>query len=312
MISVTFVKGDRLALGIKTDKGILDVEAAANNYPFINNVPKTVTELINHGEHAQKVLSRLIEISFMDDSLFHMEDSLIFGPCVPEPNKIICIGLNYKKHAVECNLPIPPAPILISKFNNTLTAHEKDITLPSVSSQVDYEAELVIVIGKKAKKIKKENALSVVYGYCAANDVSARDLQSKSSQWLLGKSCDGFCPIGPNLVSKEEIKNPNDLRIMSFVNGEIRQDSNTSDMIFNCEEIISYVSEHLTLQPGDIILTGTPEGVIMGLPEVERVWLQDGDEVTVKIERLGILTNYFRSEEGQEQSSLNYMESNIN
>lgn len=298
MISVTFFKEDRLALGIKTAKGILDVEAASNNYPFINNVPKTVTELISHGEHAQKVLSRLIEISFMNDSLFLMEDSLIYGPCVPEPNKIICIGLNYIKHAAECNLPIPEAPILISKFNNTLTAHGKDITLPSVSSQVDYEAELVIVIGKKAKKIKKENALSVVYGYCAANDVSARDLQSKSSQWLLGKSCDGFCPIGPNLVSKEEIENPNDLRIMSIVNGVIRQDSNTSDMIFNCEEIISYVSEHLTLQPGDIILTGTPEGVIMGLPEVDRVWLQDGDEVTVKIERLGILTNFFRSEEG--------------
>ncbi len=298
MISVTFFKEDRLALGIKTAKGILDVEAASNNYPFINNVPKTVTELISHGEHAQKVLSRLIEISFMNDSLFLMEDSLIYGPCVPEPNKIICIGLNYIKHAAECNLPIPKAPILISKFNNTLTAHGKDITLPSVSSQVDYEAELVIVIGKKAKKIKKENALSVVYGYCAANDVSARDLQSKSSQWLLGKSCDGFCPIGPNLVSKEEIENPNDLRIMSIVNGVIRQDSNTSDMIFNCEEIISYVSEHLTLHPGDIILTGTPEGVIMGLPEVDRVWLQDGDEVTVKIERLGILTNFFRSEEG--------------
>lgn len=298
MISVTFFKEDRLALGIKTAKGILDVEAASNTYPFINNVPKTVTELISHGEHAQKVLSRLIEISFMNDSLFLMEDSLIYGPCVPEPNKIICIGLNYIKHAAECNLPIPEAPILISKFNNTLTAHGKDITLPSVSSQVDYEAELVIVIGKKAKKIKKENALSVVYGYCAANDVSARDLQSKSSQWLLGKSCDGFCPIGPNLVSKEEIENPNDLRIMSIVNGVIRQDSNTSDMIFNCEEIISYVSEHLTLQPGDIILTGTPEGVIMGLPEVDRVWLQDGDEVTVKIERLGILTNFFRSEEG--------------
>lgn len=298
MISVTFFKEDRLALGIKTAKGILDVEAASNTYPFINNVPKTVTELISHGEHAQKVLSRLIEISFMNDSLFLMEDSLIYGPCVPEPNKIICIGLNYIKHAAECNLPIPEAPILISKFNNTLTAHGKDITLPSVSSQVDYEAELVIVIGKNAKKIKKENALSVVYGYCAANDVSARDLQSKSSQWLLGKSCDGFCPIGPNLVSKEEIENPNDLRIMSIVNGVIRQDSNTSDMIFNCEEIISYVSEHLTLQPGDIILTGTPEGVIMGLPEVDRVWLQDGDEVTVKIERLGILTNFFRSEEG--------------
>ncbi|MDQ0199161.1 2-keto-4-pentenoate hydratase/2-oxohepta-3-ene-1,7-dioic acid hydratase in catechol pathway [Neobacillus ginsengisoli] len=209
--------------------------------------------------------------------------------------------MNYKKHAVECNMPFPPAPILFSKFNNSITAHGKEITLPSVSSQVDYEAELAIVIGKEAKNVKKEEALSVVYGYCVANDVSARDLQSKSAQWLLGKTCDGFCPIGPYLVSKDEIENPNNLNIVSYVNGEIRQDSNTADMIFNCEELISYISEHFTLQPGDIILTGTPEGVILGLPEERRVWLKECDEVSVKIDKLGNLINTFKSEEKHNQ-----------
>jgi len=132
-----------------------------------------------------------------------------------------------------------------------------------------------------------------VYGYCTANDVSARDLQFKSSQWLLGKTCDKFSPIGPYLVSAEEINNPQNLRVQTWVNGEKRQDSNTEDMIFHCDEIVSYISEHMTLYPGDIILTGTPEGVITGYPEGNRVWLKKGDVVTVEIEKLGSLTNRF-------------------
>jgi 2-keto-4-pentenoate hydratase/2-oxohepta-3-ene-1,7-dioic acid hydratase in catechol pathway len=295
MISVTFYKGNRLVLGIKTEKGILDVEAASMKFPSIN-VPRSVYDLITEGESLQQEISRLVDASLREDSLFIEEASLDFGPSVPEPQKIICIGLNYKKHAAECNMPIPAAPILFSKFNNTINAHEKEIMLPNHSSQVDYEAELAIIIGKKARNVKKEDALSVVYGYCIANDVSARDLQSQSSQWLLGKTSDGFCPIGPYLVSKEEIEDPNDLNIISYVNGEIRQNSNTSDMIFSCEELISYISEHFTLQPGDIILTGTPEGVILGFPEEKRVWLKDGDSVKVKINKLGKLSNTFKTE----------------
>jgi 2-keto-4-pentenoate hydratase/2-oxohepta-3-ene-1,7-dioic acid hydratase in catechol pathway len=193
-------------------------------------------------------------------------------------------------------MPFPPAPILFSKLNNTINAHEKEINLPNHSSQVDYEAELAIIIGKIARNVKKDDALSVVYGYCIANDVSARDLQSQSSQWLLGKTSDGFSPIGPYLVSKEDVENPNDLNIVSYLNEEIRQNSNTSDMIFSCEELISFISEHFTLQPGDIILTGTPEGVILGLPEERRAWLKDGDVVEVKIDKLGKLSNTFKTE----------------
>lgn len=294
MISTTFYKDDRLVLGIKTNKGILDVEAASLKFPFIQDLPKTVSELISHDTKAKQALSRLMDLSALDDSLYLPDDQLDYGPCVPEPQKIIGIGLNYRKHAIECNLPFPQEPILFGRFSNTIQAHGKEIILPSTSTQMDYEAELAIVIGKKGKNIKKEKALSFVYGYCIANDVTARDLQFKSSQWLLGKNCDQCCPIGPYLISSDEIENPNNLNITTYVNGEIRQNSNTSDMIFNCEEIISYISEHFTLEPGDIILTGTPEGVILGYPEEKRIWLKDGDVVTIEIEKLGRLSNTFR------------------
>ena len=292
MISVTFYKDKRLVLGIKTEKGILDVEAASTKFPYINNIPLSVYDLINI-EDMHEEISKLVAASLREETLFLEETSLDYGPSVPEPKKIICIGLNYKKHATECNLPFPSNPIIFSKFNNTINAHDKEIMLPHTSSQVDYEAELAIIIGKKARNVKKEDALSVIYGYCIANDISARDLQSLSSQWLLGKTSDGFCQIGPYLVSKDEIEDPDDLNITSYVNGEIRQKSNTSDMIFSCRELITYISEYFTLQPGDVILTGTPEGVILGYPEEKRVWLKDGDVVKVTIDKLGTLSNIF-------------------
>jgi 2-keto-4-pentenoate hydratase/2-oxohepta-3-ene-1,7-dioic acid hydratase in catechol pathway len=135
-----------------------------------------------------------------------------------------------------------------------------------------------------------------VAGYCNANDLSARDLQMRTSQWLLGKSCDGFSPLGPYLVTSDEVGNPNNLEITSFVNGDVRQHSNTSDMIFACDEIVHYISRYMTLEPGDVILTGTPEGVILGYPKERQVWLKDGDVVTIEIEKLGRLTNRMRRE----------------
>lgn len=310
MITVTFYKEDRLVLGARTDRGILDIEAASAKFPFIDGVPKTVNELITQEETAQQALERLMELSLVEDPLYLLEDSLDYGPCVPEPQKIICIGLNYKQHALEINSPFPSEPILVSKFNNTINAHGKDVLIPQTSTKVDYEVELAIVIGKKARNVSAEDALSVVYGFCPANDVSARDLQFISSQWMLGKTSDGFCPIGPNLVSKEEVENPNNLDVKLFVNGEIRQSSNTSDMIFSCEELISYISKHFTLEPGDLILTGTPAGVILGYPEDKQVWLKDGDVVTVEIEGLGRLTNTFRAEKNTDPECGNVLEAN--
>ncbi|MHB1627369.1 MAG: fumarylacetoacetate hydrolase family protein [Bacilli bacterium] len=222
-------------------------------------------------------------------------DKMQFLPCVLRPTKIICIGLNYRRHALETNAPIPEFPVVFSKFANTLAAHGDDITLPTESRMVDYEAELAIVMGRRAVGVGRHEALNYVVGYCPANDVSARDLQTRTSQWLLGKTCDRFAPLGPALTTADEVGNPNKLNIRSYVNGVKRQDSSTADMIFPCDVLIEYLSSYIALEPGDVILTGTPEGVILGQPEHERKWLQDGDEVTVEIEKLGRLTNQFRN-----------------
>lgn len=295
MITVTFRKENGLSLGVKTDKGILDVQAAAQKHPEWGSVPATVSALISGGEESKRALARLADAVYHEDELFHQEDSLSYRPCVTEPQKIICVGLNYKKHADECNMAYPSSPILFSKFSNALAGHRETVPLPSESEQVDYEAELAIVIGKEARLVTEEEALAHVYGYCNANDLSARDLQFKTSQWLLGKTCDKFSPIGPYLVSADEVGDPDNLQIRTFVNGELRQNSNTSDMIFSCAQIISYISRHITLYPGDLILTGTPEGVITGYPAEKQVWLKDGDEVTIEIEKLGRLTNTIRA-----------------
>ena len=156
--------------------------------------------------------------------------------------------------------------------------------------------ELGIVIGKKTKNVSKEDALSHVFGYCTVNDLSARDLQMRTHQWLLGKTCDDFSPAGPYLVTADEVGDPNNLSLKTYVNDELRQDSNTSDMIFSCAEIVSYISQHMTLVPGDLILTGTPEGVVFGLPADQRVYIQPGDVISVEIEKLGKLTNKFVEE----------------
>lgn len=293
MITVTFYKSEQLCIGVKTEKGILDVAAALAVYPD-QQAPASVSTLLAGGETGKEQLAKLVDLAYRQDSLFLAEETLHFAPCVPETKKILCVGLNYKKHADECGMAYPPSPLLFSKFDNALAAHQEDIPLPAKSEQVDYEAELAIVIGKEAKQVTEQEALSYVYGYCNANDLSARDLQFKTSQWLLGKTCDKFSPLGPYLVSRDEVRNPNQLAIRSIVNGEVRQNSNTSDMIFNCEEIISYISQHMTLYPGDVILTGTPEGVITGYPVDERVWLKAGDVVTIEVEKLGRLTNILK------------------
>ncbi len=207
----------------------------------------------------------------------------------PHPGKIICIGLNYRKHAVETNSPIPEVPVVFSKFSNTITANGELVPLPGVAHQYDYEVELGLVIGKRASHVSEEEALGHVLGYFTANDVSVRDLQTRTSQWLLGKTLDKFLPIGPWLVTADEVGNPQDLRLRTWVNGEIRQDSHTGDMIFTVAQIVSYLSKYFALEPGDIIVTGTPEGVAMGRPD--KPWLKPNDEVVVEVDRLGRLTN---------------------
>ncbi|MFS0593420.1 fumarylacetoacetate hydrolase family protein [Cytobacillus horneckiae] len=293
---LTFEEDGQLKAGVKTDHGVLHVEKTAAL--FNAEVPKEIKEMIKDNVRLIPLLESLIKKAVEEnkEELFLEENDLIYGPAVPSPGKIICVGLNYKKHAEESNMPLPDYPILFNKYNNTIAATNEVITLPFNSKENDYEAELAIVIGKQAKNVTKDEALDYVFGYCNSNDLSSRDLQFRTHQWLLGKSCDGFCPIGPYIVTSNEVGNPNQLTIKATVNEEVRQNSNTSDMIFKCDEIVSYISEYMTLNPGDIILTGTPEGVAFGYPENQRVYLKDGDQVTIEIEKLGKLTNIFKED----------------
>ncbi|WP_088102824.1 fumarylacetoacetate hydrolase family protein [Halalkalibacter urbisdiaboli] len=289
---VTFLKKGNQTLGVRTEKGIIDIQAALTVSPN-PDIPTNVMDAIKGGEVAVSAIEAYITTLANDASYLLNEEAIQWGPSVTEPNKIICVGLNYRKHADETNAPYPEVPILFNKFNNTLTGHNCDIAVPNVTEKLDYEVELGVVIGKKAKNVSKEEALNYVFGYTTCNDLSARDLQMKTPQWLLGKTCDDFSPVGPYLVTADEVGNPNDLNLKTYVNGDVRQNSNTSDMIFYVDEIISYISKHMTLTPGDIILTGTPEGVVLGYPEAEQIYIQPGDEVTVEIEKLGALTNRF-------------------
>lgn len=217
------------------------------------------------------------------------EDEMQLGPCVPHPGKIICIGRNYREHAAEVGNPVPDTPLLFSKFSSAVAASGEPIPLIPDAEQYDYEAELAVVIGRTASRVSEGDALNYVFGYCNSNDLSARDLQFRTSQWLLGKSLDHFLPLGPHLVTAEEVGDPQSLRVRCWVNGEVRQDAPTAEMVFGVAELVAYISTYITLQPGDVIATGTPEGVILGMKE--KRWLRPGDEVAVEITGLGRLTN---------------------
>ncbi|WP_164671153.1 fumarylacetoacetate hydrolase family protein [Virgibacillus doumboii] len=289
---LTFLQDGKEILGVKTDEGIINVTMAASAQ-LSNEIPIDVMEVIAGGEKAISAISNLINQLGSKSDYLVKEDNIEWAPVVTKPSKIICVGLNYRKHADETNSPYPEYPILFNKFNNTLTGNLQEIPIPKVTEKLDYEVELGIVIGKEVKEVTEDEALDFVFGYVTTNDLSARDLQFKTSQWLLGKSCDGFSPVGPYLVTHDEVGDPQKLNLKTVVNGKVRQDSSTADMIFSCKEIISFISQHMTLVPGDIILTGIPEGVIMGDLENQQVYLQPGDEVTVEVEKLGTLKNTF-------------------
>jgi 2-keto-4-pentenoate hydratase/2-oxohepta-3-ene-1,7-dioic acid hydratase in catechol pathway len=208
---------------------------------------------------------------------------------ISRPGKIVCVGLNYLDHAEEGGQELPKAPLLFAKWPNTLIGDGDAIVLPPETQEVDYEAELGVVIGTTARRVSETDALDHVAGYICLNDVSARDLQFGDGQWTRGKSPDTFCPVGPRLVPREEIDDPQKLGIRCIVNGETLQDSSTAQMIFSVAEIIAYVSRVITLESGDLIATGTPAGV--GVFRDPKVLLKEGDEVSVEIDGLGTLTN---------------------
>lgn len=278
-------KDDCIALGIETEKGIVDVSAEAERRGI--DAPGTMLGAICAGEEGLAVLKKLTV-----DAKCYMEGQP--APVVTGCDKILCIGLNYRQHAKECNLPLPSAPVLFNKFSNALAADGDCVYLDPTYMEYDYEAELVAVIGKPARNVSEEEALDYVFGYTCGNDLSTRDLQfARSNQWLLSKTFDGFAPIGPCIVTADSI-NPNDLKISSKVNGELRQNSTTGDMIFSVAQIIADLSKHFTLMPGDLIFTGTPQGVMHGYPADKKNWLKPGDQVDITIEGIGTLHNTFR------------------
>ncbi|MCP4312333.1 MAG: fumarylacetoacetate hydrolase family protein [Bacteroidetes bacterium] len=227
-----------------------------------------------------------LEKEFDQNLSARIDPGIRLGVPVKKPGKIICIGLNYLKHARESGMAIPTEPVVFFKATSSLTGPNDRIIIPKNSKKTDWEVELAVVIGKRANYISKEEALDYVAGYALHNDVSEREFQlEKGGQWVKGKSCDTFSPIGPYLVTKDEITDPNNLRLWLNVNGKKVQDGSTSDFIFNVQEIISYLSQFMSLMPGDIISTGTPEGVGLGFDPP--VFLRDGDEIELGIEGLG-------------------------
>ena len=216
------------------------------------------------------------------------QDAYWFAP-VPRPGKLICIGLNYRDHAAESNMAIPKQPIVFSKFSTAVIAPGEPVVLPATSTQVDYEAELAVVIGRRAKDVTREHALDYVLGYTCFNDVSARDFQFADGQWQRGKSCDTFAPMGPTIVTADEVPDPHKLSIKLVLNGQAMQDSNTDQFIFGIPELIEFLSQTITLEPGDVIATGTPPGV--GYARKPPVFLKPGDNMEVVIESVGTLNS---------------------
>jgi 2-keto-4-pentenoate hydratase/2-oxohepta-3-ene-1,7-dioic acid hydratase in catechol pathway len=250
-------------------------------------LPPTVRALLEGGPALLRQAAEAVEKAATS---YGPQDVRLLPP-IPDPPKILCIGLNYRDHAAETGAPLPREPVVFSKFTTALIGPEAPIQLPPVSQEVDYEAELVIVVGKGGRNLPAATAREHIAGYMVGHDVSARDWQLKKDgkQWLLGKTFDTFAPTGPVLVTADEVPDPHALNIRLWLNGEIMQDSNTRQMVFGAEELLAYISQVVTLQTGDLIFTGTPPGV--GIARKPPVYLKGGDRVEVEIEGLGILRN---------------------
>ncbi len=278
-VTVTSEEGPR-ACGVDNGQYV-DVNSADPE------MPATVRELLELGTEWQ----RRAWAALPDGVVRHDPANVTLLAPVPDARKIVCIGLNYRDHAAESGVPVPTEPILFSKYPTALIGHGAPIVLPGVSQEVDYEAEPVVVIGRKGRHISRQRALEYVGGYAVGHDVSARDwqLNKPGKQWMAGKTFDTFAPVGPELVTPDEVPDPQNLGIRLRLNGQTMQDSNTSQLVFGVDELIAYLSQIFTLEPGDLIFTGTPPGV--GMARKPPVWLKAGDTVEVEIDRLGTLKN---------------------
>jgi acylpyruvate hydrolase len=307
---VTYHREGQSRIGAQIDRQIIDLNRAyramlrhwGNDDELAvadARVPADMIGLLQGGETSLKAAQEALafvgsQLGVGDrpdnlDGIVYAIDQISLLPPVLRPGKVICLGLNYRDHAAESGFALPDYPVLFHKVAGSLIGHNQPIIVPRISRQIDYEGELAVIVGKRGKYIAELDALSYVAGYCVANDVSARDLQFRTSQWTSGKMLDTFGPLGPALVTKDEVPDPHALAIKTILNGQVMQDGNTADMIFRVPYIIHSISEIITLEAGDVIMTGTPSGI--GNTRNPQVFMKPGDTVTVEIERLGVLTN---------------------
>ncbi|MCH7803926.1 MAG: fumarylacetoacetate hydrolase family protein [Acidobacteria bacterium] len=244
---------------------------------------------LSRGAESIEVARRIGELIEENSEAIYPRKDVRFLPPIPNPEKIICIGLNYRDHAEEQNLSLPQNPLIFAKFSSSLIGYDDAIKLPAISQKVDPEAELCVVMLESGKELSPERAREAIAGYTIGNDVSARDLQFADKQWVRGKSCDTFAPCGPFLVTEDDIGDPHQLNIELSVNGKVQQSSNTQNLIFDCYTLVSYISQSITLKTGDLIFTGTPGGV--GVFRKPPVFLKAGDVVEISIEKIGTLRN---------------------
>ena len=265
-------------------------------------VPADMTGFLQGGKETIELAKKAVDFALTnkqvgDIKLVHALNTVKVEAPVPKPGKIFAVGHNYKEHILEMGRQLPSHPVLFAKFGNTIIGPEDDIPFYPVSDQLDYEAEFAFVIGKRAKNVSEEDALDYVAGYAVANDVTYRDIQRRTLQWLQGKTVDGSLPMGPWLITADEIADPQTLEMVLTVNGEERQRTNTANQVFSVKHLVSFLSNLATLEPGDIVITGTPGGVIQAMEP--QVWLKDGDVVRVEIDQVGVLENTVRTVKGE-------------
>ena len=283
---INMLVNGQLHLGLVTDRGVIDVTEL--EMKIDTKAPQSMMEAICMGR--ENALPALQEVQVLAKT-YLSEDEITYAPAVDSPSKILCAGVNYRAHIEETrgSFEATGVPTIFAKFNNTLAPHKGIVRRNRNSQKHDYEAEIAVVIGKRAAYVKPENAEAYIFGYTLANDISARDLQKATTQWVPGKTCDTFCPLGPCIVTADVLKY-DAMHITGYKNGEQRQEGWSADMIHSIPQLVSFLSGCCTLEPGDVILTGTPSGVILGRPEGMQDWLQPGDVLTVREDTIGELT----------------------
>ncbi|MFP7159138.1 fumarylacetoacetate hydrolase family protein [Priestia aryabhattai] len=257
-------------------------------------VPEDMIEFLQGGDESIEFAKKGIEYALKNETdsgyrlVYDLNEVKVEAP-VPAPGKMICVGHNYREHILEMKRELPPYPVIFAKFANTVIGPQDDIPFFPISEQLDYEAEFAFVIGKRARNVSQADALDYVVGYTIVNDVTYRDIQRRTLQWLQGKTVEGSAPMGPWLVTSDELQDPSGLEVVLTVNGKERQRSNTANLVFSVQYLVEFLSNLMTLEPGDIILTGTPGGV--GVARNPQVFLNDGDVVKIEIDKIGVLEN---------------------